>query len=126
MPINISNGCKIEDNNVIATIDGKAHIANRNVSVNPVYTVESVNMNTCNIKFCGDIEVYNSVDDNMSVKAGGSLDVSQNINTSSVVTGGEITILGNAINSKILSGQIDIEKEYSDVLVEFKNMYKNH
>ena len=123
MPINISNGCKIEDNNIIATIDGKAHIANRNVSVNPVYTVESVNMNTCNIKFCGDIEVYNSVDDNMSVNAGGSLDVSQNINTSSVVTGGEITILGNAINSKILSGQIDIrKKEYSDVLVEFKNI----
>ena len=122
-PINISNGCKVENNNIIALIDGKAHIANRNVSVNPVYTVESVNMDTCNIKFYGDIEVYNSVDDNMSVKAGGSLDVSQNVNTSKVVTGGEITILGNAINSHILSGQIDIrKKEYSDVLVEFKDI----
>ena len=80
-------------------------------------------MNTCNIKFYGDIEVYDSVDDNMSVNAGGSLDVSQNVNTSSVVTGGEITILGNAINSKILSGQIDIrKKEYVDVLAEFKNI----
>ena len=126
MPINTSNGCKVEDNNIIAIIDGKAHIANRNVSVNPIYTIESVNMNTCNIKFYGDIEVYNSVDDNMSVKAGGSLDVSQNVNTSSVVTGGEITILGNAINSKILSGQIDIrKKEYSDVLVEFKDIVLN-
>ncbi|AWK51477.1 DUF342 domain-containing protein [Clostridium beijerinckii] len=126
MPINTSNGCKVEDNNIIAIIDGKAHIANRNVSVNPIYTIESVNMNTCNIKFYGDIEVYNSVDDNMYVKAGGSLDVSQNVNTSSVVTGGEITILGNAINSKILSGQIDIrKKEYSDVLVEFKDIVLN-
>ena len=125
-PINISNGCKVENNNIIALIDGKAHIANRNVSVNPVYTVESVNMDTCNIKFYGDIEVYNSVDDNMSVKAGGSLDVSQNVNTSKVVTGGEITILGNAINSHILSGQIDIrKKEYSDVLVEFKDIVLN-
>ena len=123
LPINISDGCKVEDNNVIALIDGKAHIANRNVSVNPIYTVESVNMDTCNIKFYGDIEVYESVDDNMYVNAGGSLDVSQNVNTSSVVTGGEITILGNAINSKILSGQIDIrKKEYSDVLVEFKDI----
>ena len=123
MPINTSNGCKVEDNNIIALIDGKAHIANRNVSVNPIYTVESVNMDTCNIKFYGDIEVYNSVDDNMSVSAGGSLDVSQNVNTSNVVTGGEITILGNAINSKILSGQIDIrKKEYSDVLIEFKDI----
>ncbi|BCZ47850.1 hypothetical protein psyc5s11_39170 [Clostridium gelidum] len=123
MPINILSGCKVEDSNIIALIDGKAHIANNNVSVNPIYTVESVNMNTCNIKFYGDIEVYDSVDDNMSVNAGGSLDVSQNVNTSSVVTGGEITILGNAINSKILSGQIDIrKKEYSDVLTEFRDV----
>lgn len=123
MPINATTGCKIEDNNIIATIDGKAHIANRNVTVNPVYTVETVNMNTCNIKFYGDIEVYDSVDDNMSVNAGGSLDVSQNVNTSNVVTGGEITILGNALNSKILSGQIDIrKKEYLDVLAEFRSI----
>lgn len=123
LPINASKGCKIEGNNIIALIDGKAHIANRNVTVNPVYTVESVNMTTCNIKFNGDIEVYNSVDDNMSVSAGGSLDVSQNVNTSNVVTGGEITILGNAFNSKILSGQIDIrKKEYVDILNVFKEI----
>ena len=123
MPINATKGCKIEGNNIISLIDGKAHIANRNVSVNPIYTVESVNMKTCNIKFHGDIEVYNSVDDNMYVSAGGSLDVSQNVNTSNVVTGGEITILGNAMNSKILSGQIDIrKKEYVEVLSQFKNI----
>jgi uncharacterized protein (DUF342 family) len=123
MPINASNGCKIENNSIIALIGGKAHIANRNVSVNPIYTVESVNMETCNIKFYGDIVVYDSVEDNMFVSAGGSLDVSQNVNTANVVTGGEITILGNTINSKILSGQIDIrKKEYSDVLAEFKDI----
>lgn len=123
MPINATSGCEIRDGDIVALIDGKAHIANRNVSVNPIYTIESINMSTCNIKFYGDIEVYDSVDDNMSVNAGGSLDVSQNVNTSNVVTGGEITILGNAINSKILSGQIDIrKKEYVDVLTEFKNV----
>lgn len=123
LPINASKGCKIEGNEIISLIDGKAHIANRNVTVNPVYTVESVNMSTCNIKFNGDIEVYDSVDDNMFVSAGGSLDVSQNVTTANVVTGGEITILGNAINSKVLSGQIDIrKKEYVDVLNEFKDI----
>ncbi len=123
LPIDASKGCKIENNHIIALIDGKAHIANRNVSVNPIYTVESVNMETCNIKFYGDVEVYDSVQDNMFVSAGGSLDVSQNVNMANVVTGGEITILGNTINSKILSGQVDIrKKEYSDVLAEFKNI----
>ncbi|MDR3597775.1 FapA family protein [Clostridium sp.] len=123
LPINASDGCKIEGNDIIALIDGKAHIANRKVTVNPIYAVESVNMETCNIRFHGDIEVYDSVQDNMFVSAGGSLDVSQNVNTSSVVSGGEITILGNAINSKILSGQIDIRnKEYLDVLNEFKHI----
>ncbi|NMF06345.1 DUF342 domain-containing protein [Clostridium beijerinckii] len=123
LPIDASKGCKIENNDIIALIDGKAHIANRSVSVNPIYTVESVNMETCNIKFYGDVEVYDSVQDNMFVSAGGSLDVSQNVNMANVVTGGEITILGNTINSKILSGQVDIrKKEYSDVLTEFKNI----
>jgi uncharacterized protein (DUF342 family) len=126
MPIVASDGCKIEGPDIIALIDGKAHIANRKVTVNPIYAVESVNMETCNIKFYGDIEVYDSVQDNMFVSAGGSLDVSQNVNTSNVVSGGEITILGNAINSKILSGQIDIRnKEYLDVLNEFKRIIYN-
>lgn len=123
LPIYASDGCKIENNDIIALIDGKAHIANRKVTVNPIYAVKSVNMETCNIKFYGDIEVYDTVEDNMFVSAGGSVDVSQNVNTSNVVSGGEITILGNAINSKILSGQIDIRnKEYSDILNKFKNI----
>ncbi len=125
-PITVNKGCKIEENDIIATIDGKAHISGRTVSVNPVFTVESVNMETCNINFYGDIEVYDSVDDHMDVSAGGSLDVSNNVNTSKVITGGNITILGNAINSKILSGQIDIrKKEYADVLNSYKDMLNN-
>lgn len=126
LPIYASDGCKIEENDIIALIDGKAHIANRKVTVNPIYAVNSVNMETCNIKFVGDIEVYDTVEDNMFVSAGGSVDVSQNVNTSNVVSGGEITILGNAINSKVLSGQIDIRnKEYSDVLVKFKDILQS-
>lgn len=122
IPINVRNGCKLENNDVIALIDGKAHMTNNTISVNKVFSVENVNMETCNIKFSGDIEVYDSVNDNMSVNAGGSLDVSQNVNTSSV-TAASITILGNAIKSNILSGQIDIEKrEYSKVLIKFREI----
>lgn len=122
MPINIKSGCKIENNDIIALIDGKAHLTNNTISVNKVYSVENVNMETCNIKFSGDIEVYDSVNDHMQVNAGGSLDVSQNVNTAKV-TAGAITILGNAIKSNILSGQIDIEKkEYSEILIKFKEI----
>lgn len=122
MPVNASEGCKTEENNIIALIDGKAHMTNRNISVNPVYSVESVNMKTCNIKFYGDIEVYDSIEDNMVVNAGGSVDVIQNVNTANVIAGGKVTILGNALNSQILSGQTDLRiKEYSDVLIEFRN-----
>ena len=122
MPINIKSGCKIENNDIIALIDGKAHLANNTISVNKVFAVENVNMETCNIKFSGDIEVYDSVNDHMQVNAGGSLNVSKNVNTSQV-TAGAITILGNAIKSNILSGQIDIEKkEYSEMLIKFKEI----
>ena len=121
LPIIAVQGCEIRDNDVIATIDGKAHISNRRISVNSVYTVENVNMETCNIKFNGDIEVYDSIQDNMEVSSSGSLDVSNNVNTANVVSGGDVNIIGNAINSRILSGQIDIrKKEYSDVLKKFK------
>lgn len=122
LPINVKNGCKLENNDIIALIDGKAHIANNTISVNRVFSVENVNMETCNLKFSGDIEVYDSVNDHMSVNAGGSLDVSKNVNTANVTTGA-VTILGNAIKSNILSGQIDVEKkEYSKVLMDFKEM----
>lgn len=126
LPIHALDGCKIEGNDIISLIDGKAHIANRKVTVNPIYAVNCVDMETCNIKFVGDVEVYDTVQDNMFVSAGGSVDVSQNVNTSNVVSGGEITILGNAINSKILSGQIDIRnKEYTDVLIKFKEILQS-
>lgn len=122
LPINVKSGCKIENNDIIALIDGKAHLANNTISVNKVFSVENVNMETCNIKFSGDIEVYDSVNDHMQVSAGGSLDVSKNVNTAKV-TAGAITILGNAIKSNILSGQIDIEKkEYSEILIKFKEI----
>lgn len=125
-PIYALDGCKIEGNDIISLIDGKAHIANNKVTVNPIYAVNCVDMETCNIKFVGDVEVYDTVQDNMFVRAGGSVDVSQNVNTSNVVSGGEITILGNAINSKILSGQIDIRnKEYTDVLIKFKEILQS-
>lgn len=121
IPITAVQGCKIKDNDVIATIDGKAHISNRRISVNPVYSIDNVNMETCNIEFYGDIEVYDSVQDNMAVNSGGSLDVSQNVNTANVVSGGDVNIIGNVINSRILSGQIDIrKKEYSDVLKAYR------
>lgn len=122
-PITAVQGCEIKDNDVIATINGKAHISNRQISVNPVYSIENVNMETCNIKFNGDIEVYDSVEDNMAVKSGGSLDVSQNVNTADVVSGGDVNIIGNAINSRILSGQIDLrKKEYSDILKRYRKI----
>ncbi|MBE6062141.1 MAG: DUF342 domain-containing protein [Clostridium butyricum] len=122
LPIVTVQGCERCGNDIIATIDGKAHVSNKRISVNPIYTVENVNMETCNIKFNGDIEVYDSVEDNMEVRAGGSLDVSNNVNTANVVSGGHINIIGNAINSKVLSGQIDIrKKEYSDALKSFKH-----
>lgn len=120
LPISVSDGCKIEDNDIISLIDGKAHLENRKVTVNHVYAIETVDITTGNIKFNGDIEIYDTVQDNMIVNSGGTLDVSKNVNTSKVISSGEITILGNAVNSKILSGQIDIKnKEYLEVLNEF-------
>ncbi len=97
------------------------HLKNGILSVNNVYSVKNVDMKSGNINFLGDVQIDGSVGLGMAVKAGNSLIIKNDVDNASVVAGGEININGNVINSKIYTGQVDIEKkEYLDIL----NVYK--
>ncbi|MCQ2017533.1 DUF342 domain-containing protein [Clostridium butyricum] len=120
-PVKAGDGCKIENNKVIATRDGRPSSKNGILSVNNVYSVKNVDMKSGNINFLGDVQIDGSVGLGMAVKAGNSLIIKNDVDNASVVAGGEININGNVINSKIYTGQVDIEKkEYLDIL----NVYK--
>lgn len=120
-PIRIGEGCRIEGNNIIATRTGRPSSKNGVLSVNNIYKIKDVDMKSGNINFIGDVNIIGNVKENMTVKSGNSLYIEKSVDISKIIAGGEINIKGNAINSTILTGQIDMEKKmYLEQLNEYK------
>lgn len=120
-PIKAGDGCRIEDNKVIATRPGRPSSKNGVLSVNNVYNIQDVNMKSGNINFIGDVEINGTVGEGMKVKAGNSIVIKKDLDNAEIIAGGEINVKGNVINSKIHTGQVDIEKkEYLDILNTYK------
>ncbi|WP_294404690.1 DUF342 domain-containing protein [uncultured Clostridium sp.] len=120
-PIKAGDGCRIEDDKIIAKRPGRPSSKNGVLSVNNVYNIEDVNMKSGNINFIGDIEINGTVSEGMKVKAGNSIVIKKDLDNAEVIAGGEINVKGNIINSKIYTGQVDIEKkEYLDLLNTYK------
>jgi len=115
-----TKGCTLQENQVIATKTGRPSEQNGIFTVNDVYSVTDVDLNTGNINFIGDVEVSNSINDSMSVHAKGSLLVRKNITFASASANGPITVMGSIINSKVLAGGYDVEKK---IYVENLNKY---
>ncbi|EKQ56368.1 MAG: putative polymerase with PALM domain, HD hydrolase domain and Zn ribbon [Clostridium sp. Maddingley MBC34-26] len=121
-PIKVGEGCKIEGNNIIATKTGRPSSKNGILSVNNIYKIQDVDMKSGNINFIGDVQISGNVTENMKVKCGNSIIVEKNVDASTIIAGGEINIRGNAINSTILTGQIDMEKKmYLEQINEYKD-----
>lgn len=125
-PIKIGDGCTIENNKIIATQNGRPSSKNGIISVNAVYKVKNVDIKSGNIKFIGDIEVEQGVSEGMSVRAGNAVLINKDIDSATISAGGEINIKGNILNSKVTTGQIDMEKKlYLDNLNKLKNDIEN-
>lgn len=107
----IGIGCKMEENKIIATIDGKPSIRNNIFNVNKLYTVNGdVDIKSRNIIFIGDVHVQGKVTEGMSIIAnsvnilGGSFKSNIKVNNSSL-------ILGNIVNSEIKIGGQDLVRQ---------------
>jgi len=125
-PIKIGDGCKIENDKIIATQNGRPSSKNGIISVNEVYKVKNVDLKSGNIKFIGDIEVEQGVNEGMTVNAGNSVFINKDVDNATISAGGEINIKGNIIKSKVTTGQIDLEKKlYLDNLKKLKNDISN-
>lgn len=111
MKIKIGEGCKYENNKVIATIEGKPAFKSNTFKVHQVYQVEEVNLSTGNINFVADVEVAKSVDEGMEIVAGSTVFVGGNVESAKITASSNITINGNILNSTIIAGQSDIDKK---------------
>lgn len=125
-PIKVGEGCKIEGNKIIATRNGRPSSKNGVISVNAIYKVKNVDLKSGNIKFIGDIEVDEGVSEGMTVNAGNSVLINKDVDSATISAGGEINIKGNILNSKVTTGQIDMEKKlYLDNLKKLDSELSN-
>ncbi|AGX44945.1 DUF342 domain-containing protein [Clostridium saccharobutylicum] len=117
----IGSGCKLEDDKIIATIEGKPCFRAGIFSVNKLYKVDDVNLQTGNINFVGNIEVGGNVCESMEVISGNEVFVVKNVDTAKIKAAGQIVIGGNVIKSTIITGCENIErKKYLDNLLKYK------
>ncbi|GAA0121430.1 MAG: DUF342 domain-containing protein [Clostridium argentinense] len=119
-----NNGCKLKDNLIIATIDGKPHVKGNMFSVEQVHQVNGdVDISTGNIKFIGDIIVYGDVKEGMTVEAGHELTVNSNVLRAELKAVGNITVKGNVISSSIIVGSESLDYSiYINELESFQNL----
>ncbi|WP_443659556.1 flagellar assembly protein A [Clostridium algidicarnis] len=126
-------GCYVseEGDKIISSIDGKPSFRNGGFFVKPIHEVPSdVNLKTGNIKFSGEIVVKGNVTEGMKVEGGSTVVIQGAVESSEVVSKGDININGNIILSKIYGGGKDVLKiEYIQnltvLLTTFEAMIKN-
>lgn len=118
----VKDGCKIENNKVIATIKGTPDYKKGIFSVNKVLeTNYDVDIKSGNVNFVGDVIISGNVKDGMKVEAGNSIQVRKNVESAKVIAQGNISVGGSIINSELIGGADTIGiKEHIDFLNEFK------
>lgn len=121
--VKTGEGCKLENNNIIATTEGKPALKGTMITVNKLYQVDQVDLKSGNIDFVGNVDVIGAISEGMEVKAGNDLHVGKNVETAVVRSSGEITINGNVLNSTVTAGSENVERrQYLDNLISFKSV----
>ncbi|BFN05044.1 DUF342 domain-containing protein [Clostridium tetani] len=109
--IRAGNGCQLNGEKIIASIEGKPYVKNNAFYVYRMYEVRSdVDLTTGNIEFIGDVLVYGNVKEGMEVNAGNSITINKNVERSKIEGKGNITIKGSILSSDILGGGQDVTK----------------
>lgn len=86
-----------DSNMLIATAPGNPVYSDTGVNVEPVYTVDNVDLTVGNITFDGTVNVENDVRNGMVVRASGDIVVKGTVESALLEAGGEIIIEGGII-----------------------------
>ncbi len=121
--LKIGEGCKFENNNIIATTEGKPSLKGNTFIVNKLYKIDEVDLKSGNINFVGNVEVVGAVTEGMEVRSGNELHIGKNVESSILNAHGEVVINGNVLNSTVTAGSENVErKQYLDNLINLKNV----
>jgi uncharacterized protein (DUF342 family) len=124
--LKIGEGCKLENNNILAISEGKPAFKSNTFTVNKLYQVDQVDLKSGNIDFVGNVEVVGAVEEAMEVKSGNELHVGKNVESAIIRAGGQITIGGNVLNSTVTAGCENVERrQYYDNLMNLKGIVED-
>lgn len=105
LQLKAGEGCKIEENQVIATREGQLTIKGNTFIVHKVLEVDNdVDIKSGSVKFVGDVKINRNVNEGMSVDAGNNLEIDGNVEQATIMARGTCILRGSAINSKIYVG----------------------
>ena len=107
----IGEGCKCEDNKILATIEGKPSFRDNIFKVHQVYEVEDVDLSTGNINFVSDVRISKTVYEGMEVVSGNTIFVGKNVESAKITAASNIKIQGNIINSTVVAGDYSFKKK---------------
>lgn len=120
------NGTRLNDNLIIATIDGKPNFGKNKIWVEPQYILnKDVNISTGNINFPANVQINGKVTEGMKVISGGSLLIRAGVFSAEIEAKNSSDILGNIVNSNIKIGgtnlvkydRLSILKELKEILI---------
>lgn len=118
-PIKAGNGCRIDNNKIIAIKEGRPNMKSGVFSINSTYTVNNVDIKSGNVKFTGDVEVNGTIEEGMEVFCHGMLLVHKDITLAKAKANGSV-MARNIIQSNVVAGGYDAEKSaYVECLNNF-------
>ena len=94
-----------DENLLIAATDGCPVLLKDGVSVEPIYTVEDVDLHTGNIDFPGTVNVTGGVHAGMTVKASGDIHVNDTVEGAILIAGGDIVVKGGIVGVAARAGE---------------------
>lgn len=83
-----------DPNLLVATTDGQPLRVKGGIMVEPIFTVDAVNMATGNIRFDGTVRVRNDVQAGMTIIATGDIEVGGTVEPATLEAGGNIVVRG--------------------------------
>ena len=84
---------------LVASTDGQPLKVRGGIMVEPVFTVDAVNMATGNIVFDGTVRVRNDVQAGMTVRATGDIEIGGAVENATLEAGGNIVVRGGVVGS---------------------------
>jgi len=94
-----------DPNLLIATETGQPIVLDNGISIENTMEVENVNLTTGNIVFDGSVLIKGDVENGMTVKASGDINVLGRVESAKIVAGGDIVIMGAIIGRGELRDQ---------------------